>query len=156
MTLSLTPGELRELRDRFTVLWRALQVGELLMGDARVQERTLPRGELRHINGGVHPLEQPRPQPSRRFQIVRGGRAVAVERQLADAPRRVPPRVAPAEPAPIGRARRPQSKDVGEALALLRRAVADCGYTLDALAASIASDRTDVDRVLEGEAPRLR
>lgn len=45
------------------------------------------------------------------------------------------------------------STDVDSALALLRTAVHDCGWTLDALAAHMHRDKSLVSRVLNGERP---
>jgi hypothetical protein len=42
---------------------------------------------------------------------------------------------------------------VDRALALLRRAVVECGYTLDALETSIGMGRTHIRKVLQGETP---
>src|SRR5215212_951181 len=50
-------------------------------------------------------------------------------------------------------ARPPSSTDVERALALLRRAVADCGYTLDVLGASMGKRVAYIDTVLRGEQP---
>lgn len=45
------------------------------------------------------------------------------------------------------------STAVDQALVLLRRAVADRGYTLDALSAAMGKDRAHIHRVLQGEKP---
>jgi hypothetical protein len=46
-----------------------------------------------------------------------------------------------------------RSTDVDQALALMRRAVADCGYTLDALEAAMGKDRAYIHKVLQGDKP---
>jgi hypothetical protein len=43
--------------------------------------------------------------------------------------------------------------DLNQVRALLRRAVADCGYTLDALEAAMGKVRTYIHKVLQGEKP---
>jgi hypothetical protein len=43
--------------------------------------------------------------------------------------------------------------DLDQVRALLRRAVADCGYTLDALEAAMGKVRTYIHKVLQGEKP---
>lgn len=46
-----------------------------------------------------------------------------------------------------------RSTAVDQALALLRRAVADCDYTLDALEAAMKKNRAYIGKVLNGEKP---
>lgn len=66
-------------------------------------------------------------------------------------PSQIPLDLAPAvEPPPVP-PRPPRPPDVEGALALLRRAVAECGYTASALEASIGKGRTYIDQVLHGE-----
>jgi hypothetical protein len=58
------------------------------------------------------------------------------------------------EPPPTPRRPRPSPPaEVEEALALLRRAVAECGYTVSTLEASIGRGRTYIHQVLHGEKP---
>jgi hypothetical protein len=45
----------------------------------------------------------------------------------------------------------PRSTDVDQALALLRQAVSECGYTFDALQAATGKDKAYLHRVLNGE-----
>jgi hypothetical protein len=56
-----------------------------------------------------------------------------------------PPPPAPPRPRP------PRAAEVEEALSLLRRAVADCGYTVGALEASMGKGRTYIHQVLYGQ-----
>jgi hypothetical protein len=69
------------------------------------------------------------------------------------APADQPPPIAPAPVArpPVVPLRRSRPTEVEAALALLRRAVADCGYTANALEASIGKGRTYIRQVLHGE-----
>lgn len=53
----------------------------------------------------------------------------------------------------VDRRSRPRSTSVDQALALMRRAVADCGYTLDALETAMGKGRAYIHRVLQGDAP---
>ena len=46
-----------------------------------------------------------------------------------------------------------RSTSVDQARDLLRRAVADCGYTLDALEAAMGKGRAYIHKVLQGEKP---
>ena len=57
----------------------------------------------------------------------------------------------PMEVTPVDRRRSPRSTAVDQALTLLRRAVSDCGYTLDALESSMGKGRAHIHRVLHGE-----
>lgn len=47
----------------------------------------------------------------------------------------------------------PRSTAVDQALVLVRRAVADCGYTLDALESAMGKNRAYIHKVLQGEKP---
>lgn len=53
----------------------------------------------------------------------------------------------------VDRRSRPRSTSVDQALELMRRAVSDCGYTLDALETAMGKGRAYIHRVLQGEAP---
>ena len=53
----------------------------------------------------------------------------------------------------VDRTREPRSTAVDQALCLLRRAVADCNYTLDALEAAMGKGRAYIHKVLQGEKP---
>jgi hypothetical protein len=53
----------------------------------------------------------------------------------------------------VDRRSQPRSIAVDHDLGLLRRAVSDCGYTLDALEAAMGKGRAYISKVLNGEKP---
>lgn len=53
----------------------------------------------------------------------------------------------------VDQRRQPRSTSVDQDLALLRRAVADCNYTLDALESAMQKGRAYIHKVLQGEKP---
>ena len=57
----------------------------------------------------------------------------------------------PMEVTSVDRGSTTRSTSVDQALALLRKAVADCGYTLDALEAATGKGRAYIHKVLQGE-----
>jgi hypothetical protein len=59
----------------------------------------------------------------------------------------------PVEVTPVDRRSASGSIAVDQAVSLLRRAVADCGYTLDALEAAMGKDRAYIHKVLQGDKP---
>lgn len=53
----------------------------------------------------------------------------------------------------VGRRPIDRSISVDQARALLNRAIAECGYTLDALEAAMGKDRAYIHKVLQGDKP---
>jgi len=59
----------------------------------------------------------------------------------------------PTEVMSIDRRSQTRSTDVDQDLALLRRAVADCNYTLDAMESAMGKGRAYIHKVLQGDKP---
>lgn len=68
-------------------------------------------------------------------------------------PKSVQMNLGPMGVTPVDRTRASRSTSVDQATALLRKAVADCGYTLDALEAAMGKGRAYIGKVLNGEKP---
>lgn len=79
--------------------------------------------------------------------------AIALQLPFADEPPPAPPARPPAPPPRVAEPEPPRRPDVERALALLRRAVADCGYSAETLEPAIGKGRAHIHQVLHGRRP---